>query len=429
MKRGPGNFGPPGGAGKRPRPEFEIRLLVPSKVAGSVIGKGGSNIQKLRTDNDAMVRIPDCPGPERIMTIQTNNTDSAISAIAQSLPYMTEEAIRGGPGAQGSEDSEQEIRLLIHQSVVGGIIGRSGFKIKEIREGSGANIKVYANAAPQSTDRCVSVYGTIEKITAALKEVLQIVSTTEIKGMDNPYDPVNFDSFYSSEYGGYGGEGDGGGYGGGRGRGGGRGQWARGGPQPFGGPRGGRGGFGGGGFGGGGFGGGGFGDMGGFGGPRGGYGGRGGGKFGGPPRGGMGNGGYGGGGGGGFGGGGFGGPPDFGNGNEPPGTGAFSGGSGAFAGQDLTAAPGEATESTQVTIPKDMAGAVIGPGGTRIRKIRADSKATIGIDEPGPDATDRIITITGTQRQIQTAQYLLQQAVKENSGPGGGGGGPGSGFY
>lgn len=84
------------------------------------------------------------------------------------------------------------------------------------------------------------------------------------------------------------------------------------------------------------------------------------------------------------------------------------------------------SETTQVTIPKDMAGAIIGPGGSRIRKIRGDSRANIVIEEAGAGQTDRIISITGTQRQIQTAQYLLQQSVRENmnqqgqSGPTGG---------
>ena len=74
-------------------------------------------------------------------------------------------------------------------------------------------------------------------------------------------------------------------------------------------------------------------------------------------------------------------------------------------------------ETTQVTIPKDMAGAIIGPGGSRIRKIRSDSKASITIDEPVQGSNERIITITGTQRQIQTAQFLLQQSVREHAGP------------
>lgn len=56
-----------------------------------------------------------------------------------------------------------------------------------------------------------------------------------------------------------------------------------------------------------------------------------------------------------------------------------------------------------------LAGAIIGKGGGRIRKIRADSGAGITIDEPLPGSNDRIITITGLANQIQMAQYLLQQ--------------------
>jgi len=78
-------------------------------------------------------------------------------------------------------------------------------------------------------------------------------------------------------------------------------------------------------------------------------------------------------------------------------------------------------ESTQVTIPNEVAGAIIGPGGQRIRKIRMDSTAEVQIGEPEAGSKDRIITITGTQEAIQTAQYLLQQCVREHMAGGGGG--------
>ena len=411
MKRtGPGSGGGYNNEGpmKRPRGDkFETRVLVPSKVAGSVIGKGGSNIQKLRTDNNANIRIPDCPGPERIMTILTDDSDTAVKVLEQSIPYMTD--------ANTSPDTPTEVRFLIHQSIVGGIIGRAGFKIKEIRDNSGATIKVYQNCAPQSTDRCVSLGGTADKIVKAAAEVLNVVAMTEIKGPDQQYDPINFDSYYANEYGGYGADGESGGGmmggGGGRGRGG---------------PRGGMGGMGGG-FGGvrGG------GQMGAFNGGRGGgfnngFGGRGGGGMG---RGGGGGFGNRGGRGGGFGGGG--GPfagdafgaaaPAFGGGGGGEMGGPMMGGFGGGASGGMEDS-NEPHEETAVTIPKDMAGAIIGPGGSRIRKIRADSKATITIAEPDQGSNERIITIAGSKRQIQTAQYLLQQSVRENSMPGGGGG-------
>ena len=55
-----------------------------------------------------------------------------------------------------------------------------------------------------------------------------------------------------------------------------------------------------------------------------------------------------------------------------------------------------------------LAGAIIGKGGMRIKQIRMESGANITIDEVQPGSTDRIINITGTQDQIQNAQYLLQ---------------------
>eukprot|EP00095_Tigriopus_kingsejongensis_P001447 maker-scaffold207_size258870-snap-gene-0.11 protein:Tk01447 transcript:maker-scaffold207_size258870-snap-gene-0.11-mRNA-1 annotation:"heterogeneous nuclear ribonucleoprotein k-like isoform x1" len=339
MKRGSYEGEPPapgGGPLKRPREDkFEIRVLVPSKVAGSLIGKGGCNIQKLRSENTANVRIPDCPGPERVMSIVVDEPENAVQVLDKSLPYMTEEAVRGGPGATSTPDAPQELRLLIHQSIVGGIIGRAGFKIKEIREASGANVKVYQNCAPQSSDRCVSVSGTMEKLLGALGEIFKIVASTEVKGADQPYDPINYDAFFANDYGGYGSEVDA--YEGGA-------AYGPGLAEPY------EGSF-----------------------NRGGGGG-------GPPRG----------------------------GGQPPFGGFGNGMGGAGEGPQ---------ETTQVTIPKDMAGAIIGPGGSRIRKIRADSKAIIEIDEPAPGSNERIITIKGTKDQIQTAQYFLQQSVRENANP------------
>lgn len=64
---------------------------------------------------------------------------------------------------------------------------------------------------------------------------------------------------------------------------------------------------------------------------------------------------------------------------------------------------------TVLLFPFQLAGAIIGKAGSRIRKIRAESGAGIEIAEPLPGSTDRIITITGTPQRIQMAQYLLQQ--------------------
>jgi heterogeneous nuclear ribonucleoprotein K len=194
-----------------------------------------------------------------------------------------------------------------------------------------------------------------------------------LQGAQKPYDSINWDPSFANEYGGLtgGGRGDmamGGGRGGGRGGGG-----YGGGPMGYGPPMGG--------------------DP---------YGGGGGGFGYGDP--------YGGGGGGGYGGGGYGG-----DGGVPP--------------PPPPTATGPAT-TTQVTIPNELAGTIIGKGGERIGNIRADSGAHILVDPPQPGSDERIITIggvftfahartraciAGTQSQIQMAQYLLQQCVRQSA--------------
>ncbi|XP_060537140.1 heterogeneous nuclear ribonucleoprotein K [Cylas formicarius] len=402
MKRGAdGDMGSPQKRSRRG--DEEVRLLIPSKVAGSIIGKGGQNITKLRSQYKASITVPDCPGPERLLTL-SSDLDSVCNIIRDVMPNLEENGATAGNG------NDLDVRMMIHQSQAGCVIGKGGQKIKEIREKIGARIKIFSNVAPQSTDRVIQIIGEAAKCVETVREVLTLIKSNPIKGAVNPYDPHNFDDVYPEEYGGWGNHN----IEGGRGSSGGGGGSFRGGRGGSAGPRGG------------------------------------GGHSLPPPRGGIRDGG------GRFGsrGGGFGnrnsnfdrpsgggrsfGDAPFGNRNRPPPFGDRNGwssssasfnnppapltssiqsgppsGSGSI-GLGVTSSTG-GKNSTQVTIPKDLAGAIIGKGGGRIRKIRQDSGAGITIDEPLPGSNDRIITITGSPNEIQMAQYLLQQSVHNNS--------------
>ncbi|XP_052698733.1 heterogeneous nuclear ribonucleoprotein K-like isoform X1 [Crassostrea angulata] len=471
-------------------PKVELRFLLASKNAGAIIGKGGSNIKRLRQDYKASVTVPDSTSPERVLTIGAN-LGTALECVLDIIPKLEDYK------NYKNNDFDCEMRLLVHQSQAGCIIGRAGFKIKELRERTGAQIKVYSQCCPESTERVVAIGGKPKIVVDCIETIHDLLQTAPPKGPNQPYDPLYWDEFMVPDYGGYsaseGGRGKGGprgappggrmgggpmgmrgGVGGGgrgmRGGGGGGGDFRRGG-----GGGGGmmRSGGGGGGRGGSGFGGGrgGGSSSGGFGSGGGGFGGGsrqggnrqgrgGGGNFGGGPMGGGPMGGYGGGsfGGGGSGGGSSGGGGSFGS----SGGGSSFGGSGGggmgssggkehrygggdydnfgsggdsyddgydnFGGmgqnfsQDNSGGMGQMfgnegnLPSTQVTIPKDLAGAIIGKGGARIQEIRRQSNAQIVIDEGLPGSNDRIITITGTHEQIQSAQFLLQSSVKRYSG-------------
>uniref|UniRef100_A0A8C9T1A2 Heterogeneous nuclear ribonucleoprotein K n=1 Tax=Scleropages formosus TaxID=113540 RepID=A0A8C9T1A2_SCLFO len=366
----------------------ELRILLQSKNAGAVIGKGGKNIKALRTDYNASVSVPDSSGPERILSISAD-IETVGDILLKIIPTLEEYQHYKGI------DFDCELRLLIHQSLAGSIIGVKGAKIKELRENTQTTIKLFQECCPHSTDRVVLVGGKPERVVECIKIMLELIAEAPIKGRAQPYDPNFYDETY--DYGGFT-------------------MFEERGRRPMGFPMRARGGF----------------DRipPGRGGrpmppsrrdyddmsprrapppPPPGRGGRGGSRARNlplpppPPRGSNDRRGR---------------PSDRydsmvsvrGNYNSSSWEPFQSGGRGSYgdiAGPVIT---------TQVTIPKDLAGSIIGKGGQRIKQIRHESGASIKIDEPLEGSEDRIITITGTQDQIQNAQYLLQNSVKQYSG-------------
>lgn len=386
--------------GKKPRADsVTLRFLLRSKHAGGIIGKGGETIKRLRTDYNATVTVPDTQTNERVLSIGADKED-CIKVLRECLPLVHEppypvNAGRGG-GGEGKEPNEYEIDFLVHSSQVGGIIGRAGQRIKEIREQTSAQVKVYQECLADSTERVVAVGGSEDNLIAAIEQMLEVMQEQPIKGNITLYDPSyehsqggfdNYDGYNNNFNGPPGRGGMGGGMrgGGGMGRGGGRGGGMRGG-----GMGGGRGPGGGGNFGG----------------PQGGF--NGGGNMG-----------SGGGGGGDFSNN-FSGSGDFNSFSSQgqqgdmfggAGGGNFNGSGGNFGSNNSSGMP---QTTTQVTVPNDMAGAIIGKGGERIRNIRQKCGADIKFSDSDPVKKDRLITISGSQDQIQYAQYLMQQCVRQN---------------
>ena len=108
-----------------------------------------------------------------------------------------------------TSEKENELRLLVHTGAVGAVIGKGGHKIKQIRELSGANVKAYQNCAPQSSERVISIRGEREALVPALRLCFQVIMENGQRGPGLPYDPANFDAYFAHEYGGYGGGGGG----------------------------------------------------------------------------------------------------------------------------------------------------------------------------------------------------------------------------
>lgn len=108
------------------RANIELRLLVRRREAGALIGKRGSNIKRLRDNfRSSVFSVPDTGnGPERVVCIATdqNSLDDILHDLTQMLLEKSPE-----------NDNQIELKLLIHSSHAGSIIGIGGQSIKKLR--------------------------------------------------------------------------------------------------------------------------------------------------------------------------------------------------------------------------------------------------------------------------------------------------------
>jgi len=166
-----------------------IRCLVPNKVVGGLIGKGGENIQSLRSAcPDATIKVketPECPhAEERVVHVECEVTD--IYAIySQLIPQIFD-----GLTKQGYDNvKEPEVCVLFSGVTMGSIIGKGGKVISALRTNSGAFIKAFPNKLQNSDERILLLKGEVDKIIECLT---QIYDTVEMdSGPYRQYNPVD----------------------------------------------------------------------------------------------------------------------------------------------------------------------------------------------------------------------------------------------
>uniref|UniRef100_A0A3Q1ALN4 K Homology domain-containing protein n=1 Tax=Amphiprion ocellaris TaxID=80972 RepID=A0A3Q1ALN4_AMPOC len=202
------------------KPPVTLRIVVPASQCGSLIGKGGCKIKEIRESTGAQVQVAGDMLPnstERAITI-AGTPQSIIECVKQicvvmlesppkgvTIPYRPKPsgspvifaggqayAVQGQhaipqPDSSSAAISPQLTKLhqlamqqspfpiapsnqgftgMQHNKLIGCIIGRQGAKINEIRQMSGAQIKI-ANPVDGSTDRQVTITGSPASISLA----------------------------------------------------------------------------------------------------------------------------------------------------------------------------------------------------------------------------------------------------------------------
>ncbi|XP_030618247.1 poly(rC)-binding protein 4 isoform X2 [Delphinapterus leucas] len=179
-------------AGLEEEPELSItltlRMLMHGKEVGSIIGKKGETVKRIREQSSARITISEGSCPERITTI-TGSTAAVFHAVSM-IAFKLDEDLCAAP-ANGGNVSRPPVtlRLVIPASQCGSLIGKAGTKIKEIRETTGAQVQVAGDLLPNSTERAVTVSGVPDAIILCVRQICAVILESPPKGATIPYHP------------------------------------------------------------------------------------------------------------------------------------------------------------------------------------------------------------------------------------------------
>ncbi|KAI5679002.1 hypothetical protein M9H77_09952 [Catharanthus roseus] len=216
--------------------QVTVRLLVPSDQIGCVIGKGGQVVQSIRSETGAQVRIlssehlPPCAltsdeliqisgeahavrkalyrvssrihdNPSRSQHLLLSSASiyrsggayvnmNAGAPLLSSLPGPYR-SYRNAGGDWAASMKEFSLRLVCPAENVGAVIGKGGVIIKQIRQESGASIKIDTSAA--EGEECiisVSAKETFEETSPTIDAAMRLQPRCSEKNENESDDPI-----------------------------------------------------------------------------------------------------------------------------------------------------------------------------------------------------------------------------------------------
>lgn len=166
-------------------PSDSVRFLIENTQVGAIIGKGGSNVSRIREETGVFLSILKTDikqVSERIMMMKGDSATIglAVSAVAQNL--RDSHTIRNNTADSSTDIGSTSIRLLVHRAACGAIIGKAGATIKETQQDCGVRIQISNDPLPNSTDKAVTITGTPAQLKGAMQRILDQLR-------DNPLRP------------------------------------------------------------------------------------------------------------------------------------------------------------------------------------------------------------------------------------------------
>jgi len=151
-----------GGSNKRSRTgeeQVEVSLLVNSNAMGQVIGKGGETINSIREDAGASVYTSKFV---KDVGVRTAKVSGSVEQVCTAIRMIIDIIAKDNPA----------VTLLAEHMNLGGLIGKQGANIKQLREESGARIFITKECIGNSTQKEIQISGDYESVTKAVESVV-----------------------------------------------------------------------------------------------------------------------------------------------------------------------------------------------------------------------------------------------------------------
>ncbi|KPI39930.1 RNA-binding protein rnc1 [Cyphellophora attinorum] len=141
---------------------IHIRAVISSAEAATCIGKGGENVTQIRKMSGAKCTVSDYSrgAVERILTV-SGAQDAVAKAFGLIIRTLNQESL---DQPSTSQSKTYPLRLLVPHILIGSIIGKSGVRIREIQEASGARLNASDSCLPLSTERSLVVLGVADSV-------------------------------------------------------------------------------------------------------------------------------------------------------------------------------------------------------------------------------------------------------------------------
>merc|ERR1719334_1196596 len=167
--------------------------MVPDKMVGLIIGKGGEQITRLQAETGCKIQMAADSGgmPERLCTLT-----GPMSAIAQAKvmiegiianegaagPRPGGGGMPGQGGMPGGGGGGGHFEIMIPGHKVGLVIGKGGETIKMLQEQTGAKIIIIQESNEPTEAKPLRISGPPEAIEMAREKVMEILNSNDNRG-------------------------------------------------------------------------------------------------------------------------------------------------------------------------------------------------------------------------------------------------------